>query len=218
MSDSATPGWYHAEGDPPNTERYWDGAAWTDGPRPIGGLSDETPQPETPSFDMPSMDDPSPAPGGFSSVTPGTSDLPGAAPGGFSSVTPTPDTPPPGSFVPPNMPVMGSTPAGGFGAPPVGGGPPAFPGAPVGGVGAMYTESSQATVALVLSILGAFLCCVTAPIGMYFGYAEKKGIDEGRRDPANRGQAVAALVIGGIVTALYILFFGFIVIAAFAGA
>ncbi len=52
---------------------------------------------------------------------------------------------------------------------------------------------------------------------MYFGYAEKKGIDEGRRDPANRGQAVAALVIGGIVTALYVLFFCFIVIAAFAG-
>lgn len=33
--DNAAPGWYHAEGDPVGTERYWDGSAWTDGPRPI---------------------------------------------------------------------------------------------------------------------------------------------------------------------------------------
>ena len=33
---SAPPGWYHAEGDPPNTERYWDGSEWSEEPRPIG--------------------------------------------------------------------------------------------------------------------------------------------------------------------------------------
>ena len=121
MSDSATPGWYHAEGDPPNTERYWDGTAWTEGPRPVGG---------------------------------------------FPAAPPTP----------PMVP-MGGTYAG------------------------LYAEASQSTTALVLSILG-FFCCVTAPIGAYVGYREKEAIDAGRRDPANRGKAVAALVIGLSLTAL----------------
>lgn len=29
------PGWYHAQGDPPGTHRFWDGARWTGGPVPI---------------------------------------------------------------------------------------------------------------------------------------------------------------------------------------
>ncbi len=29
------PGWYHAPGDPPDTQRYWDGAAWTGEPQPV---------------------------------------------------------------------------------------------------------------------------------------------------------------------------------------
>jgi len=48
MQDSAGPGWYHAEGDPPNTERYWDGNAWTEGPRPVGGFPSAPPQPTGP--------------------------------------------------------------------------------------------------------------------------------------------------------------------------
>jgi hypothetical protein len=115
MSDSATPGWYHAEGDPINTERYWDGSAWTDGPRPVGGF-------------------------------------------------------PPAPPTPPMVPMAGT-----------------YAGA--------YVEASQATTALVLSILG-FFCCITAPIGAFVAYREKEAIDAGRRDPANRGTAVAALVIG----------------------
>lgn len=46
MSTGPTPGWYHAEGDPPNTERYWDGTQWTEGPRPVGG-SDPAADPAT---------------------------------------------------------------------------------------------------------------------------------------------------------------------------
>jgi hypothetical protein len=115
MSDSATPGWYHAEGDPPNTERYWDGSAWTEGPRPVGGFPAAPPTPP---------------------LTPVGVDYPG-----------------------------------------------------------YYSESSQATTALVLSICGLF-CCITAPIGAWIAYREKEAIDAGRRDPKNRGQAVAALVIG----------------------
>lgn len=129
MSDAATPGWYHAEGDPPDTERYWDGSSWTEGPRPVGG---------------------------------------------FPAAPPTP------------APV------------------------PVGGAYAgYYGESSQATTALVLSICGLF-CCITAPIGAYMAYKEKDAIDAGRRDPKNRGQAVAALVIGAtltVVTAAAVLLF-----------
>jgi TRAP-type C4-dicarboxylate transport system permease small subunit len=96
---------------------------------------------------------------------------------------------------------------GGF---PTGPAPGGFPGAPPQGVYAgTFPETSRAVLALVLSILGIF-CCVTAPIGAVLGYMEKKGIDEGRRDPANRGQAIAALVIGGLLTGLFlaaILFF-----------
>ena len=35
MSDapSQPPGWYYAQGDPPGTQRYWDGAAWQGGPQ-----------------------------------------------------------------------------------------------------------------------------------------------------------------------------------------
>lgn len=70
-----------------------------------------------------------------------------------------------------------------------------------GAYGGMYQEQSQATTAVVLSVLGLF-CCITAPIGAYIGYREKEAIDAGRRDPANRGKAVAALVIGLILFVL----------------
>lgn len=36
MTDSAAtqpPGWYHAQGDPAGTQRYWDGAQWVGGPQ-----------------------------------------------------------------------------------------------------------------------------------------------------------------------------------------
>ncbi len=219
MSDSATPGWYHAEGDPPNTERYWDGSAWTEGPRPIGG----TPPPAAPT-DMPSMDPPGSnmpvmgqtpppsdlpgeAPGGFGTVTPGPSDTPG----GFGSVTPSPTTPPPG------MPVTGGAP--GFGTPPAGGAMPGgmapggFPGAPVG-MGAAYAESSQAVMALILSLVG-LICCLTSPVGAYLGYAEKNAIDAGRRDPKNRGMAQAAFIIGLVLTGLSALFILLVLVGGF---
>jgi len=32
MSETTPPGFYHAEGDPPNTVRYWDGSQWTGEP------------------------------------------------------------------------------------------------------------------------------------------------------------------------------------------
>ncbi len=35
QSGSSEPGWYYAEGDPPGTNRYWDGSQWRGGPRII---------------------------------------------------------------------------------------------------------------------------------------------------------------------------------------
>ncbi len=40
MSDSPQtqpPGWYYAQGDPPGTQRYWDGQKWEGGPQPVPG-------------------------------------------------------------------------------------------------------------------------------------------------------------------------------------
>lgn len=38
MSDANSqtpPGWYYAAGDPPGTQRYWDGSQWQGGPQPV---------------------------------------------------------------------------------------------------------------------------------------------------------------------------------------
>jgi uncharacterized RDD family membrane protein YckC len=43
MTDQGQPaGWYHAEGDPPGTTRYWDGTQWQGGPQaaPVASGSD----------------------------------------------------------------------------------------------------------------------------------------------------------------------------------
>ena len=95
---------------------------------------------------------------------------------------------------------------------------PGFPGAPPTGAayagipGAVFAEESKATLALVLSILG-FFCFITAPVGAFLGYREKVAIDEGRRDPANRGKAVAAIVIGLLFAVGGLFFIG--LVAAF---
>lgn len=246
MSDSAVPGWYHAEGDPPNTERYWDGSAWTEGPRPIGGgvsatpevpstpvapgdtptVIASTPMPgsdmpatevsevETPEIDMPATDMPATGNGGLDSGFPSIDDTP--SPGGFSTTTPTPGSAPsfsPAGMPPQDMPGTGPSVTPGFG------GPSAFPGAPMGAAGqpSMFTEASQATTSLVLSIVGFFCCGLFSVAGVYLGYNEKKGIDEGRRDPANKGQAVAALVIGGVSLLVWLFVVGIIGLAAIAG-
>ncbi len=40
MSGSQPPGWYYAQGDPPGTQRYWDGSQWQGAPQPVGGAPD----------------------------------------------------------------------------------------------------------------------------------------------------------------------------------
>lgn len=123
---STPPGWYHAEGDPPGTQRYWDGFAWQGGPQTV-------------------------------------------------PTAPTPNQ-------------WGTAP---------------YPGAYAGSPALHFPEASQATTALVLSILGFFCCGIFSAIGWYLGQQELTAIDGGRRDPTNRGTANAARVIGIIVTVLW---------------
>ena len=221
MTDSAAPGWYHAQGDPPGTERYWDGSAWTEGPRPVAPATPETPSgfgTETP--------------GGFSTETPsgfGTETLGGFStetpsgfgtetPGGFSTETPSGfGTETPGGFSTETPSGFGTQTPGGFAAPatPAAGG---FPGAPAGIGASYYPEESQAQTALILAIVGALVCGPLAIVGAVMGNKEKNAIDAGRRDPANRGKAMAALIIGGIIGVLTVLAILFIVLALVLGA
>ena len=115
MAQALPPGWYHAAGDPPGTQRYWDGELWQGAAVP----------------------------------------LPPAA-----------------------------SPAYGY---------------------RTYPESSQATIALVCSIGGLLLCGLLAPVGWFLGNKEIAGIDAGRRDPAQRGLAKAAVIIGAVLTVLMVL-------------
>jgi hypothetical protein len=60
----------------------------------------------------------------------------------------------------------------------------------------MYPEASQATLALVLGILGIVVCQVLAPAAWVIGNNELKAIDAGRRPPENRGNANAGKILG----------------------
>lgn len=70
--------------------------------------------------------------------------------------------------------------------------------------GQRYTEASQATMALVFSIVGFFCCQLLCIAGWYMGSQELKGIRAGRRDPSNKGTATAGMVIGIVGTLLLV--------------
>lgn len=78
-SSEVPPGWRHAQGDPPGTERYWDGSRWQGEPRPAGG-SQEPPGAQPAAASAPRASDPFAAaaarPAAQSSASSG-----GAAPG-----------------------------------------------------------------------------------------------------------------------------------------
>lgn len=68
--------------------------------------------------------------------------------------------------------------------------------------GQMYPEQSQATLALVLGIIGLVACQILGPVAWIIGNNELKAIDEGRRPPENRGNANAGKILGIISTVL----------------
>ena len=93
---------------------------------------------------------------------------------------------------------------------------PAYGTAPYPGDAAMYPEPSQAVLALVLGIIGIVAFQLVAPFAWALGNREIQGIDQGRRNPANRGMAVAGKVtgiIGTVILALGVL----VLIVAFLG-
>jgi len=57
----------------------------------------------------------------------------------------------------------------------------------------------------VLAIVGLFAFQLICPVAWVLANREIQGIDQGRRNPANRGMAVAAKVIGIIGTVLLVL-------------
>jgi len=65
-----------------------------------------------------------------------------------------------------------------------------------------YPEDSQATLALILGILGLVVCGIIAPFAWAIGSTEVRAIDEGRRNPSNRGMAQAGKILGIIGTVL----------------
>lgn len=68
-----------------------------------------------------------------------------------------------------------------------------------------YPETSQATTALILSILGVLCCGILAVVGLIMANNEKQAIAAGRRDPANQGMAQAAFVIGIVAIAIWVI-------------
>jgi len=79
-----------------------------------------------------------------------------------------------------------------------------------------YPEASQASTALVLSIIGLICCQVLGVVAWVMANNELEGIKTGRRNPANEGTASAARIIGIVCTVL--LGIGILVaILAFAG-
>lgn len=76
-----------------------------------------------------------------------------------------------------------------------------------------FPESSQATTILVLGILSLVCLPILGPVAWVLGNQELRAIQEGRRDPANRGTANAGKILGIIGTALILVLVAVIIFA-----
>ncbi len=81
-----------------------------------------------------------------------------------------------------------------------------------------YPEASQATSALVWSIVGLVCCAPAAIVGYIQANNELQAIQGGRRDPMNQGTANAARIIAIVVGVLAALGIVVIIILIAAGA
>jgi hypothetical protein len=68
-----------------------------------------------------------------------------------------------------------------------------------------YPEQSQATTILVLGILSLVCCPLVGIAAWVMGNTELRAIDEGRRNPDNRGTANAGRICGMVGIGLAIL-------------
>jgi uncharacterized membrane protein len=82
---------------------------------------------------------------------------------------------------------------------------------------APYPESSQASTALVISIVGLVCCQVLGIVAWIMANKELEAIKAGRRNPTNEGTASAARIIGIISTVLFGIGIVVLVIALVAG-
>ena len=75
-------------------------------------------------------------------------------------------------------------------------------------------QSSKATIAVVVGVLGIVCCGLLAPVAWYLGNEEIKAIDAGRLSESNRGMAQVGKILGIIgsillvLGLLWVLFFG----------
>ncbi|GII21298.1 DUF4190 domain-containing protein [Planosporangium mesophilum] len=90
---------------------------------------------------------------------------------------------------------------------------PGYPGYPGYGYGAPMPVSppnnQMALVAMILSLVGLG-CGICAPVGAIMGHIARRQIRE--RGEGGDGMALAGIIVGWIVTALYLLYFGFLII------
>lgn len=101
----------------------------------------------------------------------------------------------PGGWEPP---AGASSPSSGWGPPPGGAQPGTQWGAP-----RVQTSNGKATAALVLGIVGIFVCpIVCSTLAIIFGYQGRNEIDRSQGRQSNRGQATAGIVLGWIGIAI----------------
>lgn len=78
---------------------------------------------------------------------------------------------------------------------------------PYGAAGSTYPKSAVAGWALGLSIAGLVLSCCGGILlsipGTIMGWTQMKAVDRGERDPASRGTAKAAFIVGLVGIALF---------------
>ena len=65
-----------------------------------------------------------------------------------------------------------------------------------------YPEASQASTALVVSIIGLVCCQILGIVAWVMANNELEGIKAGKRNPVNEGTASAARIIGIVTTVL----------------
>lgn len=111
---------------------------------------------------------------------------------------------------------------GGFDTPGgVGVGVPPFAGSPQGYQAYAgfqnYQKSSNAGVALGLSIAGIVCCGIPGIAGLIMGRREMNDIDAGLVDPSKRGLAQAAFVVGCVSIGVMVLGVGFLTLAVLVG-
>jgi hypothetical protein len=107
-------------------------------------------------------------------------------------------------------PYGGASVSPGYAVPP--GAPPGYPAYPGYGYGLPMPvappNNTFAIVSLVLSLVG-LACGLTAPVGAIMGHVARRQIRE--RGEGGAGMALAAVIVGWIVTALWLAYVGFLI-------